>query len=283
MLFRFARTTLSALLPALLFILSANPLLAKIAEVEPLAEGKYSYLKPDGENSALASQWAEFATALPNYRDKAKKAHYRFKKGVEGKKCDTKDCHPGFKDSYVDRIVALPEGSRRIEAREERTGLTRCDDCHTYDTIKAKTIACRLHYQLKDRVQCNSCHTEEQKSLIAIGEKKQIALADSHDPQIDWPAHRLTKEEKQIACDQNCHVENNPFAVTSSCASCHGKGKLELGSYISTNLLVHATAKESIIPNLIRNFYIIFISIFSIFCALFILLDIIRTRKEGKK
>jgi hypothetical protein len=284
MLFRFVTTTLAAFLPTLLLLLLfSDPLLAKDTGVEPLAEGKYSYLKPTDNDTILATQWAKFAEALPNFKEKAKKAHYRFKEGVVGRKCDTKDCHPGFKDGYVERLLALPEGSKRMEAREDRTGLSRCDDCHSYDTIKAKTIACRLHYQLKERVQCNSCHTEGKKAFVAVGEKKRVTLQEDHDQRLDWPAHQLTKDEKKIACDQNCHIENNSFAITSDCASCHGKGKLELSSYISTNLLVHSTAKDSIIPSVVRNFYKIAISYFALFCAIFILLDIIRTRKEGKK
>ncbi len=119
--------------------------------------------------------------------------------------------------------------------------------------------------------------------MDSIGQKKQVTLGGDHDQRVDWPAHQLTKEEKQIACDKNCHIENNSFAITSDCASCHGKGKLELSSYISTNLLIHSTATESFLPDLVGNFYKFLITYFAIFCVIFILLDIIRSRKEGKK
>ncbi len=250
-------------------------------EKEPLAEGKYKYLSPKTTDKGSSVFWVEVASSNPNWKDKAKKAHYRFKEGIVGRKCDTKDCHPGFNDKLVSELVATPEGDQRIKARDDLAslGAKRCQDCHTWEKIRDKTNACRLHFKETERVECNSCHAEGQKILLAKGEKKQVAIRD-FDDRNDWPAHKLTKDEKLISCDKNCHVKDNPFAIVSVCGDCHGENQLKLASYSSDNLLVHQTAPDSVIPDLIRGFYKILISVFALFCGTYIFLDIVKSRRE---
>jgi len=248
---------------------------------EPLAEGKFKYLSPKTTDNSSTRLWIEIAGSNPNWKEKAKKSHYRFKEGVVGRKCDSRDCHSGFKDNYVAQLVQLPEGERRIKAREEqaRLGLNRCQDCHSYAPIRDKTVACRLHFNKTDRVNCNSCHAEGEKVLVPVGDKKQVAIRD-FDDRNDWPGHKLTKEEKLISCDKNCHIKDNPYAIASVCGNCHGENQLKLASYMTPNLLVHQTAKNNALPGFIRGFYKIFISGFAVFCGLYILLDIVKSKRE---
>ncbi len=250
-------------------------------EKEPLAEGKFKYLSRKTTDFGPAALWVEVASANPNWKEKAKKAHYRFKEGVVGRKCDSRDCHPGFKDELVNKLVKLPEGEQRIKAREKHAslGADRCIDCHAWEPIRDKTAACRLHFKKTDRVECNSCHAEGEKFLTPVGEKKQIAIRD-YDDRNDWPNHKLTKEEKLISCDKNCHVRENPFEVVSVCADCHGENQLKLASYTASNVLVHQTAENSMIPGFIKGFYKIFITVFALFCGLYIFLDIAKAKRE---
>ncbi|MFQ5483719.1 MAG: hypothetical protein ACE5DO_00120 [Desulfobacterales bacterium] len=264
-----------------LIILTQSPVLTAKAVEEKLAEGKFQYISSSQDGAFFTARWSEFARLMPNWKEKSKRAHYRFNKGVIGRKCSQMACHPGFTDIYVNRLTALPEGKKRIQAQQERFGLKRCDDCHSYQVIREKTFACRIHYQLRDRVRCDSCHAEGSKVMVSQGEKKTIVLSDYDDHQ-EWPAHMLTKNKNQNSCNKNCHVTGNPFSVESICLKCHDKGKLELETYFTPNLLVHSRARDSAIPDILRTLFKILVLGVAAFCFFYIVTDLIRSQKKTR-
>jgi hypothetical protein len=252
------------------------------AKPEDLAEGKYPYFSAFPGESPRVTRWAGLAATMPDWKDKNKAAHYWFPLGKEGKQCDQPDCHPGFRDALVDRLAALTAGPERQAAREQRQGLDRCGDCHTYGAIRKKTAACSLHFDQPDRVQCTGCHAQGSKVLIPLGEKKTVALRD-HDARAAWPTHQLTKDPKVIACDKACHVPDNPFDVPRACEDCHGKGKLEIKSYTSPSVLLHATDKASLFPVFTSTFFVALTATVLGALFLYILVEIFRARKEANR
>ncbi len=246
---------------------------------DDLAEGRYPYLSPTGDEAPLVRRWVGLARALPDWKDRNKAAHYRFREGIEGRKCDQKDCHPGLRDAFVERLMALPEGPRRQQARERRYGLDRCADCHTHDAIWARAPACRLHFDRTDRVVCTGCHLERPGVLVALGEHKTIQPRKAA-PLRAWPTHELTKEEKAIGCDRSCHRPDNPYGVQRVCLDCHGEGKLEISRYTAPGVLVHATARASMLPAMTNAFFIGLTVLVAVTLLLHIVLDIFRSRKE---
>jgi hypothetical protein len=249
---------------------------------EELAEGKYRYLSQVAPDNRLVSRWTGLAAAMPDWKEKNKAAHYRFPADKEGKKCDQRDCHPGFRDAFVARLAALPEGADRQAAREPRHGLDRCGDCHTYRAIREKTPACSLHYDRPDRVHCTGCHAQGSKVLISLGAKKTVTVRD-HDPRAAWPTHQLTKDEKVIACDKACHVPENPFDVPRVCPDCHGKGKLEIASYTAPGVLKHATDQASLFPPLTSTFFIVLTSTVLGALFIYIIIEILRAREAADR
>ncbi|GAB4268744.1 hypothetical protein [Deferrisoma sp.] len=244
-----------------------------------LADGRYPYLAPSGEENPLVARWVALARAMPDWKDKAKAAHYRFPPGKDGRKCDQADCHPGFRDDFVEKLLALPDGPDRQGAREPRQGLERCGDCHGWDRIRRRTAACRLHFRETDRVECTSCHLEGPKVLEPRGEKKTAVVRDLR-PARAWPAHELTKDEKAIACDRSCHAPQNPFGVERVCTDCHGEGKLEVPRLAAAGVLVHATDPRSPWPRLTDRFFVGLTVVVTAALLAHILLDIVRSRKE---
>lgn len=244
-----------------------------------LADGRYPYLAPAGDENPLVARWAGLARAMPDWKDKAKAAHYRFPPGKDGRKCDQADCHPGFRDAFVAKLLALPEGAARQAAREPRQGAERCGDCHGWDRIRQRTAACRLHFRETDRVECTACHLEGPKVLEARGEKK-TAVVRGLRPWRAWPAHELTKEEKAIACDKACHAPQNPFGVKRVCGDCHGEGKLEVPRLAAAGVLVHATDPRSPWPRLTDRFFVGLTAVVTAALLAHILLDMVRSRKE---
>ncbi|GAB4283381.1 MAG: hypothetical protein Kow0092_38230 [Deferrisomatales bacterium] len=270
-----------AVLAVAAVLLAAGTVAGAAGPGEDLAEGKYRYLSGTGAASPLVARWAGLAAAMPDWKDKNRAAHYRFPPGKDGRKCDQLECHPGFRDAYVEELVALPEGPQRRQARQRRQGLERCGDCHTYSAIREKTASCRLHFLESQRVECTSCHTPGTKVLVPRGEHKTAALRDPV-PLRAWPSHELTQDPKQIACDQLCHVKDNPFEVERVCDECHGKGKLELARYTSPQVLVHATEKASLWPRFTDAFFQVLTVGVLAALFLFILLEVVRERKEGR-
>ncbi len=244
-----------------------------------LAEGRYPYLAPSGGATPLVARWAGLARAMPDWKDKAKAAHYRFPADKPGRRCDQPKCHPGFRDAYVQRLLALPEGPSRQNARQGRLGLARCGDCHTWDRIRERTAACRLHFDQPDRVECTACHLEGPKVLEPRGDKKTVSVRGAA-PLGAWPTHRLTRDEKAIPCDQTCHVPQNPFGVEQVCNDCHGEGKLRVARLAAPGVLVHATDPESPWPRLTHRFFLWLTTGVSGALLAYILLDLVRSRKH---
>ncbi len=253
---------------------------ARPAEPER-AEGRYPYLSPREEANPLVARWIRLARAMPDWKDKAKAAHYRFPAGKEGRRCDQKDCHPGFRDTYVERLLGLAEGAERQRARERRQGLDRCGDCHTYRDIRQRTAACRLHFDQPDRVACTGCHLEGDKVLVARGEARTI-VPRRVSPLRAWPSHELTQEEKAMPCDRACHAPDNPYGVKRICADCHGKGKLEVARYTAPGVLVHATDQASLWPRLTNGFFIGLTTVVSLVLVVYVFLDALRSRGTGR-
>lgn len=273
---RILRVTLRLLA---LIILTQSPVFTAKAVEEELVEGKFQYISSSQDGAFFTTRWSEFARVMTGPIGRKRQTHYRFKEGVIGSKCSQTACHPGFTDIYVNRLTALPEGEKRMQARQERLGLQRCDDCHSYQVIREKTFACRIHYQLRDRVPCASCHAEGSKVMVPQGEKKTAVLYD-YDEHQEWPAHMLIKDKNQNSCNTNCHVEGNAFAVESVCLKCHDKGKLELETYFTANLLLHSRARDSAIPDIIRTLFKILVIGVSAFCIFYIVTDFIHSRKK---
>lgn len=244
-----------------------------------LAEARYPYLSPTGEGNPLVARWAALAGALPDWKDKAKAAHYRFPPGKDGRKCDQPDCHPGFRDAFVEKLLALSEGPDRQAGREPRQGLDRCGDCHGWERIRRRTAACRLHFLETDRVECTACHLEGPKVLEPRGEKKAAAVRGLV-PARAWPIHELTKDEKAVACDRACHVPQNPFGIERICTDCHGEGKLEVPRLAAAGVLVHATDPESPWPRFTDRFFLWLTAVVTAALLAHILLDMVRSRKE---
>ncbi len=245
------------------------------------AEGRYPYLSPREGTNPLVARWIGLARAMPDWKDKAKAAHYRFPAGKEGRRCDQKDCHPGFRDTYVERLLGLGEGPERQSARERRQGLDRCGDCHTYRDIRQRTAACRLHFDQPERVGCTGCHLEGDKVLVAQGEAKTI-VPRRVSPLRAWPSHELTREEKAMPCDRACHAPDNPYGVERVCAECHGKGKLEVARYTAPGVLVHATDPASFWPRLTNAFFVGLTVVVSGVLVVYVFLDAVRSRKPPR-
>ncbi len=248
---------------------------------EGRAEGRYPYLAPTGADNPLVARWAGLARAMPDWKEKNKAAHYRFAAGKDGRRCDQKECHPGFRDAYVDRLLSMPEGPDRQAARERRHGLDGCGDCHTRDAIWARVPACRLHYDRPGRLTCTSCHLQQgARVLVMKGPNKTIALRKP-EPVRAWPGHELTRDEKGMACDKTCHVPENPFEVAQVCSDCHGPDKLEVARYTAPGVLVHATDQASLLPGLTSSFFAWLTGIVAVSLLVHILLDVVRSWKEA--
>ncbi len=116
--------------------------------------------------------------------------------------------------------------------------------------------------------------------MVPQGEKKTIVLLD-YDEHQEWPAHMLTKDKNQNSCNTNCHVTGNPFAVESVCLNCHDKGKLELETYFTANLLVHSRARDSAIPDILRTLFKILVIGVTAFCFFYIVTDFIHSKKKA--